>query len=310
MSKTRKGPLRIRIEYAAARALAGLLYLLPFRPAVLLGQGLALVLFALDRRHRERCTGAIRAALHVERGEARRLARAMYLHLGTLLAEFPRIAELNRDTLEAHVDWGAAPEEIERLLARGRGVIFITGHIGNWELCGSAFAVRGYSKGAVARPLDNPRIDAWIRGLRESRGQEIWDKFGAMREALRALREGRGFGILIDQDGGRDGVFAPFFGRTASSMPAAADLALRTGAPLMAAAFHRTGPMRFRLEVSRPFYATPGADRAEERVRLVARCNAELEAIIRKRPEQWLWLHRRWKTEPRVSSPPASPPPS
>jgi len=290
-------------EYLAARALAGLLALIPLSAAVALGRGLGALFFHVDRRHRNRCIAQIRAALDVGEPEARRIARAMYRHLGTMLAEVPRLGKLTARDVDALVDWGEGPARIRELLAQGKGLILFTGHVGNWEVCGAAFALKGFAKGAVARPLDNPLIDRWLRGLRQASGQEIWDKFGAMRRALRALREGHGFGILVDQDGGQDGVFARFFGRTASTMPAAADLAMRTRAPLMAACFQRLGPMRFRLEVSDPFRADPAAaDPAAERLRLVQRINDELERIIRKAPEQWLWLHRRWKTQPKPAA--------
>jgi KDO2-lipid IV(A) lauroyltransferase len=283
-------------QYAAARSIAAALHALPLGAAVAAGRLLARTLYHADRRHRERCVEAIEASLDRPAAEAVGLARRMYEHLGTMLAEFPRLPRLRGAGLDACVDWGEVPQRAQALLAAGRGAIYVSGHIGNWEAGGAAFAARGLSVGAIARPLDNRFLDRWVRSVRQTNGQVIWDKWGALRSALRTLKEGRGFGILMDQDGGKDGVPTTFFGRPCSTWPTAAELARRTGAPLVAAALQRTAPMRFEAVMGEPFHARPDAEPAAETARLLQRCNDELEALIRRRPEQWLWLHRRWKT--------------
>ena len=295
----RPGPVRAAAEYAFVRSLAACLGALPLGAAGALGRGIAAAFHAADRRHRDRCVDAIRQGLDVDEADARRTARAMYRHLGLMLADFPRLQRMTPETAEAWVEWGDAPDVARRLLDEGRGLVYVTGHISNWEACGSAWAAKGLVRGAIARPLDNPHLDRWVRGVREASGQAIWDKFGALREALRTLRDGGALGVLMDQDGGKDGVFATtFFGRPCSTWPTVADLAIRTGAPIFVACIHRTAPMRFRVAYARPFRADPDAPAAAERVRLLQRCNDDLEMLIRQQPEQWLWLHRRWKTQP------------
>ena len=223
----------------------------------------------------------------------------MYRHLGTMIAEFVRLPDLTRASAEAAVDWQGALQRIEGLLGEGKGLIFATGHIGNWEASGAIFQLMGISAGAIARPLDNPLLDTYINGIRQATGQEIWDKFGAMRSVLRVLRKGEPFGILVDQDAGKRGVFAPFFGIEASTIPTVADLAIRTGAPILVAGMHRAAePMRYRLTVCDPLRVDPANDATAERERLLREMNAQLETVIRRHPEQWLWLHRRWKTRP------------
>ncbi|MHC4873013.1 MAG: lysophospholipid acyltransferase family protein [Planctomycetota bacterium] len=297
--KKKKSNIQNWAEYISARLLAGTFKYLPLGIAVFLGRCLGGMFFRLDKRHRLQCAEAMQKALDISENEALNLTREMYFHLGTMLVEFPRQNSLKGKLLAENVDLGDSEEKIKNLLAEGNGLIFITGHIGSWEVCGSVFGQLGLSNGAIARPLDNPLIDNWVKNVREENGQEIWDKFGAMRNALRALKKGKAFGTLMDIDGGQDGVFNDFFGMRCSTVPTAADLAVKTGAPMMAAVFHRTSPMHFKLEAGEPFRSDPGKDKEEERLRLLQRCNDELEKIIRKRPEQWLWLHRRWKTQPK-----------
>jgi len=295
--KKKKSKQTIWAEYIAARMMAGFFKYLPLPVAALVGKYIGVLFFRIDKRHRVQCSQSMQKALGISEEESLALARDMYIHLGIMLAEFPRTPSLKGKMLEDNVDFGDSEKYIRSLLAEGKGLIFITGHIGNWEMCGSIFGQKGLSDGAIARPLDNPLIDEWVNSIRQANGQTIWDKFGAMRNALRALKKGGSFGTLMDIDAGQDGVFNEFFGMRCSTVPTAVDLAVKTGAPIMLGAFHRTSPMHFKLETGEPFRCDPERDKKSERLRLLQKCNDELERVIRKRPEQWLWLHRRWKTQ-------------
>ena len=294
--KKPRSRLRTILEYAFIRTLALILLVLPLRAAVALGRCITRLLGWIDRRHSRLALEAARDRLNLPEPEAARLVSRMYGHLGTMLAEFPRQSRLAPDNVDSFVDWGDIGETLAPLFAEGRGIIFTTGHIANWELTGQAYTAKGYLHGSVARPLDNPLLDAWILRMRQARGQVIWDKWGALRSALRALRNNQGCGFLVDQNGGEDGVETVFFGSRCSSMAAPADLALRTGAPIVPAALVRVAPMRFRAVWRTPVRANPeAADPAAERARIVQEYTAALESIIREAPEQWLWMHRRWK---------------
>ncbi len=297
--KKEKKKIIIWLEYIAARALAGFLNILPLSIAAVVGRWLGLLFYKIDNRHRQQCIDAMQDKLGFTPEKADATTREMYIHLGLMLVEFPRTPQLRGKMIESNIDWSGKEEIIKNLLAEGNGLIFITGHIGCWEIAGSVFGLKGYSNGAIARPLDNPLINNWVNSIRETNGQEIWDKFGAMRNALRALKKGKSFATLMDIDGGQDGVFNKFFGKQCSTVPTAVDLAIKTGAPMIAAVFHRTSIMNFKLEMSEPFRYDPQKDKTTERLALLQRCNDELGAIIKKRPEQWLWLHRRWKTQPK-----------
>ncbi len=291
---------RLWSEYLLVSSLAFVLRALPLRLAAALGRVLGIVYYGVDRRHRTGATARIRDAYGpgLPDTEVSRIVKDMYRHFGIMMAEFVRIPTLNAGNLDWHVDWNGIDREVEGIMAEGKGLIMVTGHIGNWEMAGASFAIKGYSAGAVARPLDNAFLDRAVREIRESSGQQIWDKIGALRRAARVLKAGRGFGILVDQDAGRQGVFVPFFGIQASTIPTPADLALSRGCPIMTIAIQRLSPMRFIFHHGRVLRPDPSADREDERLRLLRAINEDLEAIIRQAPEQWIWNHRRWKTRP------------
>ncbi|MBN2712418.1 MAG: lysophospholipid acyltransferase family protein [Planctomycetes bacterium] len=290
------------VEYAFARFMAAIFRILPLPLAAGLGRFIGWLFFTLDKRHRERVRDQVKACFGdgMTDEKATGVAREMYAHFGNMLAEFVRIPTMNESNLAEHIDWNGNDDRIRELLAEGNGLIFATGHIGNWEITGIAGKLAGFSVGAVARPLDNPLIDRYIRSIRESSGNEIWDKFGAMKKAVRTIRDNKAFGILVDQDAGQRGIFIPFFGINSSTIPTVADLALRTGAPIVTIANHRAGsPMHFRMTMRGPIRINKEADQDEERVRVLGEINSQLEEIISEEPAQWLWLHRRWKTRPK-----------
>jgi KDO2-lipid IV(A) lauroyltransferase len=183
-------------------------------------------------------------------------------------------------------------------------VIFITGHVGLWEMCGLGSTAQGFPLWSIARPLDNPGINEIVDRIRERFGQRILAKRGALRAALRALKEGVSVGMLLDQDAGRHGVFVPLFGRPASTLPTAAEIALRSGARLVCAAAWRdeaAGVHRLRIGriIDPGKWQGPRDERYRAEVeRLTAEYTLEIENAVREHPEQWLWLHRRWKTRP------------
>jgi len=260
------------------------------------------MLYRLDVRHRRRVEEQMQTALGNERSaeEIRALARGVYSHFGTMLAEFVRLPQINAAWVEEHVNWNGYDRLFRDLLAEGRGIIYATGHLGNWEAGGAIMAVAGLCSTAVARPLDNPLLEHYVNAIREACGQTILRKFGVIRSVVRALRRGQAIGLLVDQDAGRQGVFVPFFGKSASTIPTPADIAMRTGAPIIVAAMHRAEqPMKFIVRGQPPLWPSGERDRQAERLRLLTAINEHLASLIRQAPEQWLWLHRRWKTRPK-----------
>lgn len=288
-------------EYGALRAFMAVLQVLPISWGMQVAAALGVVAFWVDKRHRPIAYENLRRAFgdSMSRREIRRITLRNYIHVFRCAVDMVHLPRLYRSgTLwkNIHVrsmDW------VDEVAEGGKGGIFVTGHIGNWELLGWVFAVMGYKFSSVARPLDNPLLDAYARKVREMTGQRIVPKKGAIRKLARVLREGGHVAFLIDQDARGKGVFVDFFGRKASTTPAVAALALRTGAPIITGWSRRLGGgLRYDLVMTAPIWPKATGDRVRDISRMTAEVTARIESAVRSCPEQWMWLHRRWKTRP------------
>ncbi len=260
----------------------------------------------LDARHRHLALDAVsRAFPEKSAAEHRAIVRGCYQHLCMVAMDFARMATLSREKVAAL--WAITEDQFrlfEGFQERKEAVIFVTGHVGLWEMCGLGATAQGFSLVSIARPLDNDYINTLVDGIRERFGQRILAKKGALRAALRALKDGKSVGMLLDQNAGKHGVFVPLFGRLASTLPTAAEMALRAGVKIACVAAWRdaaAGVHRLRLgKIIEPGkWKGPRDDRYKEEVRrITAEYTSEIENAVREHPEQWLWLHRRWKTRP------------
>ncbi|HET9598396.1 MAG TPA: lysophospholipid acyltransferase family protein [Anaeromyxobacteraceae bacterium] len=296
--------LKRAVRSALVRAAIGLVAVLPLRAAVALGGLGGRLGWLLARQSRALALRHLALAFP-ERTEAERraIARGCFLHLGRMAGEVIAIRSYDA-RLEEHVVFSAGSEELLRArLAGGRGVVFVTGHVGSWELMARRVARAGIPNAVIAKRGADPRLNALAERFRASGGvTTLWREDPATgRAILRTFKDGKALGLLIDQDTKVQGLFAPFFGRPAHTPRAAADLALRFAAPVVVATTRRRGPdpcgghVVDLVEI--PF--DPAApDREAEAVRLTAACNAVLESAIRRNPTEWVWMHRRWKTEP------------
>lgn len=199
----------------------------------------------------------------------------------------------------SYIRIGDMPRTVERLI-RSQPAIFITGHCGNWELLGYCLAVFGYPLNALARPLDNPLLNRWVMGIRQERGMRIITKWGAAPILQKMLADGEWIGFIADQNAGDQGLFVPFFGRMASSYKSIGLLAMKYNIPIVAGVAHRING-RFEYELSCTDYITPEdwQDQPDPLFYITARYNRAMEQMIRMAPEQYLWVHRRWKSRPR-----------
>jgi KDO2-lipid IV(A) lauroyltransferase len=197
----------------------------------------------------------------------------------------------------ALVDW-EGEERVRLAQAHGKGILFCTGHFGFWEQQALAHALKFEPMAVMARPLDNPKLHDLLEGIRTSNGNEVVYRRGAVRKALRLLAEGKAVGILIDQHmTSADAIYVDFFGRPAATTSTLAALAIRTGAPVIPLfAFPMAGG-RYRMIYEHPVEAPPHD--AEDAVReFTQRCTDVLEMHVRRHPELWLWMHRRWRDAP------------
>jgi Kdo2-lipid IVA lauroyltransferase/acyltransferase len=297
--------LRHRAEYALLRAFAGLVRLIGLRAGCAIARCAGSAIHRLDRRHRAIARANLRERFRDAEGrplaqdEVRRIARDSFRHLVVCAVEVLHLErEMRRRGMREIVDVSGR-EHFDAAIASGRGVILATAHVGNWEVMGALCGELGVTFTTVYRPLDNPLLDRWIRETRAAAGQTMVPKQGALRPLLRALRQGGMVVLLVDQDARGHGVFAPFFGAPASTIPTPAELALRTGATILPAASVRTGPgFRYHAWFDDPVEVRDTGDHDADLVRVMTAVNARLEAAIRRAPEQWLWAHRRWKTQP------------
>jgi KDO2-lipid IV(A) lauroyltransferase len=274
--------------------------LLPPRIAAWFGEVLGAAAFGLARGERGKALQSLAIAFP-ERSdrERRELALHCFRHLGRSAFELASLRKV--DSIDAWVDW--PPEDrarLERAVARGRGVVLVTGHVGNWELLGQCISRSRIAKlSAVAKETTDARLTSFITEFRAEGGlQSLWrGGEGAAKSILSALRAGEILGLLIDQDTNVQSVFVPFFGRPAATPRAAADLALRTSAEVVVAFCQRNEQGRYRISVEEVAFE-PTGEREADVLSLTARLTARIEAAIRRAPAQWVWMHRRWKTQP------------
>lgn len=220
------------------------------------------------------------------------ICRRMFEHLGQAAFELARADVWLRDP-EGLVFDTQARATLDAAMAEGRGVMAVTGHIGNWELLAQALAQAGYPLWTVAKPLYDPRLTRWAHAQRTRRGlRVIWrGDVTAARDLIGVFRRGHMLGMLIDQDTKVDTVRVPFFGAEAATPRAAATLALRFAAPVVLIWAHRQG-QHHKVNCRRVDMAALPHDADT----VTAHLTAELEKVISSQPEQWVWLHRRWKS--------------
>jgi Kdo2-lipid IVA lauroyltransferase/acyltransferase len=283
------------LSRAAAGLLVRLLQTLPLPIVDALARAVAATAWALGIRRRVTLDNLAHA--FPERSiEARRaIARGAYANMARVVVDALRTLGASRQALLAEVavdDFGP----VERALGAGKGLLVATAHLGSWEVFGAAMAQR-VPLNAVVRPLRGG-VNARLVEARERAGLKLIPARGALGSMVAALRRNEVVAMLLDQAiGGKHALFVPFFGRPAATSPALSMAALRTGAPtLVVVALREHGRLRFRVEG--PFEVTRSGDRQRDLLDHGARVTAALERIIREAPDQWLWLHRRWKLTP------------
>jgi KDO2-lipid IV(A) lauroyltransferase len=290
---------RFALEERAAGAVTAVVARLPRRAALALGRGLGRLWGDRDRRHAAIAADNLRRAFpHWDEARVLRTVRQVYANFGELMLDLVWLSRRTRGEILDLVELQGR-EHAEAALARGRGVLYVTGHFGHWELHALAHAWLYGPVAVVARPLDNPALERRLTDARTRSGNEVIGKQRALGRVLRLLREGRGVAILVDQNvQEQDGIFVEFFGRPAASTTVAAALALKTGCTLLPVHTERLARGRYRLIYDPPLSFQTSGDRNADIARLTQQIASHLEGWIRERPDRWLWLHRRWKTQP------------
>jgi KDO2-lipid IV(A) lauroyltransferase len=235
------------------------------------------------------------------------LAEQAYMHLFTLAVEVCCLTRLaTPDGWPGRVRVGHVDEAL-RLLTAGGPVVLITGHCGNWEMLGFFLGALGVRFHALYRPLDLPPLDAWVRRSREMRGLRLLDKFGAIRTAPALLARGEAVSFTADQNAGDRGLFVPFFDRLASAYKSIGLLAMQHSAPIICGHTIREGGpdergFAYRVDVADIIRPEDWADHADPLFYITARYRRAIETMVQRAPEQYLWMHRAWKSRPRFET--------
>jgi KDO2-lipid IV(A) lauroyltransferase len=290
---------RFALEGRAATLMAALVSRLPRRAALGLGRLLGRVWGDLDRRHVAVAVDNLRRAFpHWDEARAFRTARDVYAHFGEVLLDLVWLGGRKREEVLRLVELEGS-EHVQAAIAAGRGALYVTGHFGHWELHALAHGWLFGPGAVVVRPLDNPALEKLLADARSLSGNEVIGKRRALARVMRLLREGRGVAILVDQNvQEQDGIFVEFFGRPAASTTVVAALALKTGCAVIPVHNDRLPGGRYRLIYDPPLRWQAAGDRDADIAGLTQLVASHIEGWIREQPERWLWLHRRWKTQP------------
>jgi KDO2-lipid IV(A) lauroyltransferase len=263
---------------------------------------LAAAFYYLDARHRHIADVNLRLAFpEMPRRRRNSIARRSFQNAGMNLLEVSRLGGLTPENISDLADYDKVNglDNYRAALSRGKGILYLTGHFSSWELLPTAHALHGYPLSFTTRPLDNTRLDEYLRRVRESKGNTVIYKKDSARRILKELKAGRTVGVLMDQNvSPAEGIFADFFGLPAATSTGVALLALRTGSPVLPGYLTPLRNGRYTIKFLQPIDMARTGDTTEDMRINTQRLNDVLERIIREQPESWLWGHKRWKNRP------------
>jgi KDO2-lipid IV(A) lauroyltransferase len=290
--------VRQTLEYAAVMTVRAVLRWLPHAVVRGLGALVGQVVYAVDRGHRRVALGNLAQCFPSRSpAERRAIARAMFAHFGRLLFEMLKFSTLSHTEMLRRVEFEG--EDRARLAyAQGKGVLFFTGHFGFWELHAMVHGLQLQPIGVLARALDNPGLNQLLEDLRTRTGNSVIYRQGAVRRVLKTLNSGQGVAVLIDQHmHSPDAIYVDFFQRPAATTSTLAALALRTGSPVVPVFALPVAGGRYRMVYEHAVEPPPG-DGPDAIREFTQRCTDVLEMYVRRHPELWLWMHRRWRDAP------------
>ncbi len=256
--------------------------------------------YFLSRRYRNMAMRNLALAYgdQMAERECRKITRSVFRNFGATVFEFLTVPDLSKQQIRELVD-ASGEEGLQECEKMGRGVIFITGHIGNWELLARWQVLCGRKLHVVARRTRDPRTTHLMTKVRESAGYSVLHVGETIRPILQALKRNEYVAMLPDQNA--SDVFVPFFGRSTGTVSGPARICLKTGAPIVIVWCVRMPNGRFRIVHESPVWFEPSGDTDADVKRIMEFINSRLEWVIRQYPTQWLWLHNRWKSSPGIA---------
>jgi Kdo2-lipid IVA lauroyltransferase/acyltransferase len=299
LAMAQHGRLRTNLEYWVARSVLGFLSRLPLSLAIRVGSAFGRLGSLVPKLRRTGLRNLGLAFPQLSSKARARLLRGCFANLGRLLGVFSHFRDASAENLREKIHCEGM-EHIQLAARQRRGVILFTGHVGAWELSSFGPSLYGYPFSFLVRRIDNPKIEALIDGFRTALGNRTIDKRLAAREMLRILKNGEALGILVDLNAlDREAIFVDFFGVKAATTFVVAKLALRTGAPVIPIfSPWNEALQRFTVQIGEPISFERSGDEEEDTRRATQLLTKTVEDCVRLYPDQWLWVHRRWKTRP------------
>ncbi len=292
-------------QYVSVRIIIWFFRFFPSWLSVWIGSILGRLFYYLDRRHRRVALDNLQFALgdRNTENELRQIALSSFQNLGRSAVEFTLLPTWTRQRILEKVEVDGF-EHYLAARAQGKGVILLSAHFGNWEWMGTVLAIRGVAMHVVVRPIDNCYLDRMIKGWRERYGNFVINKKTAPAvELVKLLKKGVSVGFLLDQNkSGSEAVFVDYFGRPAATHKGLAILALRTQAPVVPVFMIRQNGGH-RLVIEKPLVLNRTGTLKRDILEVTALFTRKIESYVRKYPDHWFWVHRRWKTSPPSSLP-------
>jgi len=276
-----------------------LFFFFPRKFCLFLGRTAGLIFFHLDKRHRSIALSNLKIAFGSKYPppELKKIAKNSFKHFGEVLWDLIKISQLN-DKERSKLITCEGEENLQRALKKGKGVLILSAHYGNWEIA-STFISKKAKLNVIARFLDNKLLENEILKFRISSGAKVIYKHQAAREVLRSLHGNEIVAILIDQNVLQDqAVFVDFFGKQAGTTPSLATFHIRTGSPIIPAFCYPSSSRKYHIEIQKPLRTTITGNTYQDIKKITQQCTEIIEARIRKKPDFWLWFHNRWKSQP------------
>ena len=290
-------------EYFLVYSFYAFLNILPQDLSLKIGRFLGLLFYKIDKKHRKHTLNNLKIAFPTKtENELTDIAIKFYKNLGMVFVEIFRLNKYKESNIDDFVEYDF--DQIKNIYG-GQGILLLTAHFGNWELLAKTFGLKGYKGNVLARPLDNPYIEKILYDLRTASGNKvIYNRENAVKNIISALNEKEIVGFLPDENASkRIGVFVDFFGVKACTMPGMANIAAKTKLPVVPAFIVRIkgkdgNYSKHRLIIEPPLDIKYTSDRKTDTMNILKLFNEKIEGIIKQYPEQWFWIHNRWKTRP------------
>ncbi len=281
--------------------------ILPRSLGVAIIKAVAACAYWLDAKHRHIARVNLKIAFPALSDKERsRIARASFQNAAMNLLEVSRLPSLTQTNIASLVEYDSkyGLDNYRAAYAKGKGILYLTGHFSSWELLPTAHALHGYPLSFITRPLDNLPLERYLLQIREAKGNQVISKKNSAGMILRALKSGRSVGILMDQNTSlQEGMFVDFFGLPAATSASMALLALRTNAPILPGYLTPLQRGRYKIKFLPPIEVIRTGNRNRDLQVNTRKLNEVLEGIIREQPESWLWGHKRWKYQPQGNPP-------